>query len=142
MTDEEAKELEGEIEILKQCQHAYIVGYYGTCKKNGKLWILMDYCAMGSIKDLMKACSATLSEAQIAYVCYSTVQGLIYLHARNVIHRDVKAANILLTEDGKIKLADFGVSEQLSSAASTSNKMIGTPLWMAPEVILKQKYDN
>eukprot|EP01104_Vermistella_antarctica_P012772 TRINITY_DN375_c0_g2_i1.p1 TRINITY_DN375_c0_g2~~TRINITY_DN375_c0_g2_i1.p1 ORF type:complete len:1031 (-),score=222.49 TRINITY_DN375_c0_g2_i1:26-2911(-) len=136
------EEIEKEIEILKQCSHANVVGYYGTAKKDNALWILMDFCALGSIKDMMDTTQITLTEQEIAVVCAQSLRGLVYLHAMNVIHRDVKAANILLTEDGQVKIADFGVSEQLSDASADTEGIAGSPYWMAPEVSMKKPWDG
>jgi len=135
-------ELQKEIDILKKCSHQNIVCYYGTCQLANSLWILMDYCDIGSVRDMIELCNKPLKEDQIAYILQQSLQGLLYLHAMNIIHRDVKAGNILLDGLGAVKIADFGVSEQLSDAVSKSDTRIGTPLWMAPEVILGKQYDN
>jgi serine/threonine protein kinase/N-acetylneuraminic acid mutarotase len=136
------EELQKEIDILKKCSHQNIVCYYGTCQLKNTLWILMDFCDIGSVRDMIELCNKPLKEDQIAYVLQQSLQGLLYLHSMNIIHRDVKAGNILLDGLGAVKIADFGVSEQLSDAVSKSDTRIGTPLWMAPEVILGHKYDN
>jgi len=136
--------LKREIEILKKCSHSNIVSYFGTCKtKDNTLWILMDYCDVGSVRDLIEVCNKPLKQAQISYILRESTQGLLYLHqVEKIIHRDVKAGNILIDGNGAVKLADFGVSEQLSDAVFNTNKRIGTPLWMAPEVILGKSYDK
>ncbi|KAL6046573.1 germinal center kinase 1-like isoform X2 [Balamuthia mandrillaris] len=130
--------LREEIEILKACKHPNIVPYFGTVASSQKnvLWILMEYCGVGSIRDLIELCDSPLNEDEIAVVCVNTLKGLVYLHSANIIHRDVKAANILVNHKAEIKIADFGVSEKLraTSKGRTSSKMLGTPLWMAPEV--------
>lgn len=140
------EEIQKEIEILRKCKSSYIVNYFGTCTTSTHLWvtfynkipitfykILMDYCAGGSIRAVIETLDKTLTEEQVAYVCKCTLQGLVDLHGMNIIHRDVKAANILLTLDGKVKIADFGVSEQLDAKVKES---IGTPLWMAPGMLV------
>lgn len=90
----------------------------------------MDYCDIGSVRDMIELCNKPLKEDQIAYILQQSLQGLLYLHSMNIIHRDVKAGNILLDGLGAVKIADFGVSEQLSDAVSKSDTRIGTPLWM------------
>lgn len=104
----------------------------------------MDCCGVGSVKDLMKMTLETLEEEQIAYVCRETLKGLLYLHSMNIIHCDVKAANIMLTIDGQVKLGDFGVSEQIQrgTVRVTASDFVGSPLYMAPEVIVKDRYGN
>jgi hypothetical protein len=136
--------LQKEIEILKKCKNKNILSYYGTVVKDYEVWILADYCAVGSVKDLMKITLETLEEDQISQVCNEVLKGLSYLHSNGIIHLDVKAANILLTLDGIVKLADFGVSEQIQrgSMMITANDFIGSPLYMAPEVILKGLHNN
>lgn len=139
-----------EISILKQCRHHFIVQYYGCFFKEQHLWILMDFCKRGSIEDLLQDTPGrTLPEDQISQFLYAALEGLSYLHSRNIIHRDVKAANLLRTEEGYVKLADFGVSSQIRQINSQnpglmksySRKNVGTPLWMAPEVLLQTGHD-
>lgn len=134
--------IQKEVEILKLCRSSAVVAYYGTCLRHNETWILMDYCGMGSIKDMMKLCMETLTEAQVAYIAFETLKGLAYLHGRNILHLDVKAANILATESGAVKLADFGVSEQLEKMQKTSIDYVGSPLFMAPEVIRRTGYTD
>ncbi len=102
----------------------------------------MEYCAGGSVSDIMHACNAPLEEAVISYICAETLAGLVYLHALGRVHRDIKCGNILLTDNGEVKLADFGVAAQLTSTLSKRNTFIGTPHWMAPEVIQASQYDG
>lgn len=104
----------------------------------------MDYCALGSIRDMMLTCNQPLTEAQIKFVTFHTLLALIYLHSRNIVHRDVKAANILLNQQAQVKIADFGVSDRLQDLATDGHKTetVGTPLWMAPEVINKKGHDS
>jgi len=134
--------IQKEIDILKQCQHDNIVQYYGSTDKGKVLWILMEFCGGGAVNDLMASMPAkTFSEQQIAAIIAESLKGLIYLHSKNIIHRDIKAANILLTETGQCKLADFGVSGQMKDEFGKKNTVTGTPLWMAPEVVDGDKYD-
>jgi len=97
----------------------------------------MDYMALGSIRDMIDARASPLTEPELAYVCAYMLQGLNYLHARGIIHRDIKAANVLLSDQAEIKLADFGVSEVFTNVSNKST--VGTPLWMAPEVLRRQR---
>ena len=126
------EELKKEIDILKTCRHPNIVCYYGTCNTSKNLWILMDYCGMGSVRDMIEAREKVLVDEEIQYILMHSLKGLSYLHTRGIIHRDIKAANILMTKDGEIKLADFGVSEQLSGAIEQADDVAGSPHWMAP----------
>jgi len=137
-------ELEKEIDVLKKCKHPNIVAYYGTYLKDDEVWIIMDYCGAGSLKDVLKLSQDILDERQAKYVMANTVKGLLVLHSMNILHLDIKCANILLTEQGDVKLADFGVSTQLSSNATLmkATDYVGSPLFMAPEVIKKDKYGS
>ena len=101
------KALEQEIDVLKKCNSPNIVSYFGSCSKEDQLWILMDFCACGSIKDVMKSTLETLDEVQLAFVCTETLKGLIYLHNMKIIHHDIKAGNLLLTEKGEVKLGFY-----------------------------------
>lgn len=130
-----------EINILKQCNSKYIVAYRGSYIKDGKLWIAMEFCGAGSLSDLMAICDVVLSEDQIAAVMQQCLEGLTYLHANKKIHRDIKSGNILLTHAGECKLADFGVSAELTNTLAKRATMIGTPYFMAPEVLEQSQYD-
>uniref|UniRef100_A0A672LFP4 Mitogen-activated protein kinase kinase kinase kinase n=1 Tax=Sinocyclocheilus grahami TaxID=75366 RepID=A0A672LFP4_SINGR len=122
-----------EIIMMKDCKHSNIVAYFGSYLRRDKLWISMEYCGGGSLQDIYHV-TGPLSESQIAYVCRETLQGVYYLHNKGKIHRDIKGANILLTDNGYVKLADFGVSAQISATLAKRKSFIGTPYWMAPEV--------
>ena len=98
----------------------------------------MDFCVHGSLRDLMDHMDKPLQEHVVAHVCMGALAGLAYLHSKNIIHRDIKAANILLDGNGTPKLADFGVSRQM--ADTWAKTMVGTPLWMAPEVAKMNSY--
>eukprot|EP01132_Coremiostelium_polycephalum_P003594 gene3594-4476_t len=132
--DETFDDLVVEIDILNRCNHNNVVKYYGSWVKGDELFIAMECCGGGSITEIYQELSVPLTESQIAYVCRETLKGLEYLHNNCVIHRDLKGANILLTDGGEVKLADFGVSGLLDKQ-SKRNTFIGTPYWMAPEVI-------
>ncbi|KAH7623904.1 putative Serine/threonine-protein kinase dst1 [Nannochloris sp. 'desiccata'] len=139
---DEMDSIQKEIAMLRDCNHPNIVRYYGAWRAPDALWIAMEYCAGGSVSDIMHACNAPLEEAVISYICAETLAGLVYLHALGRVHRDIKCGNILLTDSGEVKLADFGVAAQLSSTLSKRNTFIGTPHWMAPEVIQASHYDG
>jgi len=140
--DAQAADLKREINILQSCSCKQIVAYGGAFVKDGQLWISMEYCGAGSLSDLMAICDTTLGEREIAGVMYQSLLGLDYLHSQKKIHRDIKSGNILLTDDGLCKLADFGVSAELSTTLAKAKTMIGTPYFMAPEVLMNLEYDN
>jgi len=139
--DNDLEDIMKEIDFMKGCRSPYIVRYFGSYFKDSELWIVMEYCGAGSVCDMMKICDNTLSEDQIAVVCKDVLNGLAYLHGLRKIHRDIKAGNILLNNKGASKLADFGVSGQLSDTMAKRQTVIGTPFWMAPEVIQEVGYD-
>lgn len=140
--NEDTTALVREIHILSQCHSKYIVAYKGAYEKDQHVWIVMEYCGAGSICDIMAICDLVLDEAQIAVVLKKALLGLQYLHSQNKIHRDIKAGNILLTDDGECKLADFGVSAEVSHTMPKRTTTIGTPYWMAPEVLQAHEYDG
>ncbi|BFZ12358.1 hypothetical protein BsWGS_15397 [Bradybaena similaris] len=125
--------IQQEIIMMKDCKHANIVAYYGSYLRRDKLWIAMEYCGGGSVQDIYHV-TGPLPESTIAFICRETLKGLGYLHRRGKMHRDIKGANILVTDDGDIKLADFGVSAQITATMCKRKSFIGTPYWMAPEV--------
>ncbi|KAL4631090.1 mitogen-activated protein kinase kinase kinase kinase 2-like isoform X1 [Arapaima gigas] len=130
--------IQQEITMMKECKHKNIVAYFGSYHRNTKLWICMEYCTGGSLQDIYHV-TGPLKEKQIAYVCRETLQGLHYLHETGKMHRDIKGANILLTERGDIKLADFGVAAEITASVAKRKSFIGTPYWMAPEVAAVEK---
>ncbi|XP_054890123.1 misshapen-like kinase 1 isoform X6 [Poeciliopsis prolifica] len=143
VTEEEEEEIKLEINMLKSySHHRNIATYYGAFIKKGpagqdhQLWLVMEYCGAGSVTDLVKKTKGNcLKEDWIAYICREVLRGLSHLHAHHVIHRDIKGQNVLLTENAEVKLVDFGVSAQLDKTIGRRNTFIGTPYWMAPEVI-------
>lgn len=131
---EEVKDIQQEIQFLSSLKSVpNITHYYGSYLKGHKLWILMDYCAGGSVRTLLKP--GPLQEKYISVITRELLIALQFIHEHNVIHRDIKAANILISKEGRVKLCDFGVAAQLSSTALKRTTMAGTPYWMAPEVI-------
>ncbi|XP_019903032.1 mitogen-activated protein kinase kinase kinase kinase 3 isoform X8 [Esox lucius] len=130
---EDFEVVQQEIIMMKDCKHSNIVAYFGSYLRRDKLWISMEYCGGGSLQDIYHV-TGPLSESQIAYMSRETLQGLYYLHNKGKMHRDIKGANILLTENGYVKLADFGVSAQITATLAKRKSFIGTPYWMAPEV--------
>nr|XP_025045495.1 mitogen-activated protein kinase kinase kinase kinase 4 isoform X7 [Pelodiscus sinensis] len=140
---DEEEEIKLEINMLKKySHHRNIATYYGAFIKKSppghddQLWLVMEFCGAGSITDLVKNTKGnTLKEDWIAYISREILRGLAHLHAHHVIHRDIKGQNVLLTENAEVKLVDFGVSAQLDRTVGRRNTFIGTPYWMAPEVI-------
>uniref|UniRef100_A0A3Q3FTN2 Mitogen-activated protein kinase kinase kinase kinase n=1 Tax=Labrus bergylta TaxID=56723 RepID=A0A3Q3FTN2_9LABR len=130
--------IQQEIFMVKECMHHNIVAYFGSYLCREKLWICMEYCGGGSLQDIYHV-TGPLSELQIAYVCRETIQGLGYLHAKGKMHRDIKGANILLSDNGDVKLADFGVAAKITATIAKRKSFIGTPYWMAPEVAAVEK---
>uniref|UniRef100_A0A0P4WQ27 non-specific serine/threonine protein kinase n=1 Tax=Scylla olivacea TaxID=85551 RepID=A0A0P4WQ27_SCYOL len=120
-----------EIRFLRSLRHPNTVTYIGCYLKESTVWLVMEYC-LGSASDIIEVHRQPLREEEISAICEGCLQGLSYLHSLGKIHRDVKAGNILLTENGTVKLADFGSA----SITSPANSFVGTPYWMAPEVIL------
>ncbi|KAI5617373.1 mitogen-activated protein kinase kinase kinase kinase 5 isoform X6, partial [Silurus asotus] len=130
--------IQQEIFMVKECTHHNIVAYFGSYLCREKLWICMEYCGGGSLQDIYHV-TGPLSELQIAYVCRETLQGLGYLHSKGKMHRDIKGANILLADNGDVKLADFGVAAKITATIAKRKSFIGTPYWMAPEVAAVEK---
>jgi len=153
-SNSEADKIMSEIDILSRCNSPYIVGYYECFVKpptkrldQSQMWIVMEYCEGGSILDFIESCGGLRSypegEEVIRAVCASIVLGLEYLHGvANVCHRDIKCGNVLLTNDGHVKLADFGVAAELTNTLNKRKTVVGSPFWMAPEVIEESNYDG
>ncbi|KAG7494584.1 serine serine/threonine-protein kinase 4-like [Solea senegalensis] len=139
--ESDLQEIIKEISIMQQCNSPHVVRYYGSYFKNSDLWIVMEYCGAGSVSDIIRIRNKTLTEDEIATILQSTLKGLEYLHFMRKIHRDIKAGNILLNSEGQAKLADFGVAGQLTDTMAKRNTVIGTPFWMAPEVIQEIGYN-
>lgn len=136
-----------EIDILSECKNRYVVNLYETYYHEDKLWMMLEFCPGGALDDIILDLEKGLDETTIKCLCRQMVEGLAFLHSCGVIHRDLKAGNVLLTETGDIKLADFGVSAKSKTPQARRNTFIGTPYWMAPEVVVTETmhdetYDN
>uniref|UniRef100_A0AAQ5Z6B4 non-specific serine/threonine protein kinase n=1 Tax=Amphiprion ocellaris TaxID=80972 RepID=A0AAQ5Z6B4_AMPOC len=130
-TNEKWQDIIKEVKFLQKLRHPNTIEYQGCYLKEHTAWLVMEYC-LGSASDLLEVHKKPLQEIEIAAITHGALQGLAYLHSHNMIHRDVKAGNILLTEPGQVKLGDFGSA----SIVAPANSFVGTPYWMAPEVIL------
>jgi serine/threonine kinase 3 len=125
--DSDILEIIKEISMMQQCDSDFIVKYFGSYLKDTHLWIVMEFCEYGSVSDIMKLLQRTLFESEISIIVCDVLKGLEYLHLKKKIHRDIKACNVLLSKNGRSKLADFGVAGQLSDNMSKRNTVIGTP---------------
>ncbi|KAJ1639881.1 kinase-like domain-containing protein, partial [Pavlovales sp. CCMP2436] len=128
-----------EIAMISACNSDYVTRYHASYIHGTTLWIVMEFVDGGSILDIMK--TQRLSEPEMAVLLGEVLKGLSYLHNEGKIHRDIKAANLLVCATGAVKLADFGVAGQLTQTMSKRNTFVGTPFWMAPEVIAQSNYD-
>ncbi|KAL4609556.1 serine/threonine-protein kinase 10-like isoform X1 [Arapaima gigas] len=134
-SEEQLEDYITEIDILAACRHSHVVALMEATFFEGWLWILIEFCPGGALDDIMLELERGLSEQQISEVCCQTLQALSYLHQHHIIHRDLKAGNILVTMEGQVKLADFGVSAKNANTLQKRATFIGTPYWMAPEVV-------
>jgi len=129
------KDIENEIQILEGCNHENIVAYYGSFIKQKTMWICMEFCGAGSVSDMYNQLQSPLAEPEIANIMFYSLKGLDYLHHIHKVHRDIKGGNILLNDKGQVKLADLGVAANLEATLAKRNSFIGTPYWIAPEII-------
>ncbi|XP_054547270.1 serine/threonine-protein kinase 10 isoform X2 [Talpa occidentalis] len=135
-SEEELEDYIVEIEILATCDHPYIVKLLGAYYFDAKLWIIIEFCPGGAVDAIMLELDRGLTEPQIQVVCRQMLEALHFLHSKKIIHRDLKAGNVLMTLEGDIRLADFGVSAKNLKTLQKRDSFIGTPYWMAPEVVM------
>uniref|UniRef100_UPI00358F8F39 LOW QUALITY PROTEIN: serine/threonine-protein kinase 10-like n=1 Tax=Myxine glutinosa TaxID=7769 RepID=UPI00358F8F39 len=135
-SEEELDDYMVEIDILASCEHPNIVGLLDAFYFENKLWIMIEFCSGGAVDAIMFELERGLQELEIQVMCRQILEALDYLHSHRIIHRDLKAGNILLMLDGSVKLADFGVSAKNNSTLQRRDTFIGTPYWMAPEVVM------
>lgn len=142
--DDDVGDIQREVALLTQLRDApNITHYYGCFLDGPRVWIVMEYAQGGSVRTLMKACKdGVVEEKYVSVITREVLSALSYLHKSSIIHRDLKAANILITATGKVMLCDFGVSALLVTASSKRNTLVGTPHWMAPEVAQGSAYDT
>ncbi|KAL8848815.1 MAG: hypothetical protein Q9221_006193 [Calogaya cf. arnoldii] len=138
--EDDVEDIIQEISILSELHSPYVTKYHGSFLRGSDLWIIMEFCSGGSCADLLKP--GLIPEEYITIIIRELLMGLEYLHGDKKLHRDIKAANVLLGANGQVKLADFGVSGQLSATMTKKNTFVGTPFWMAPEVIKQSGYDH
>ncbi|KAJ3424280.1 serine/threonine-protein kinase [Anaeramoeba flamelloides] len=139
-TRDDLEDIQKETSILQQIKSPYLIKYYGSYLQGIRLWMVTEYLEGGSIRELMKP--GPLSESCIIVILHSVLLGLEYFHSQGKMHRDIKADNILVSGDGSVKICDFGVSGNLDECTTKPKSFVGTPFWMAPEVIKKQPYNE
>ncbi|KAJ2916361.1 hypothetical protein MD484_g4030, partial [Candolleomyces efflorescens] len=128
-----------EILVMKESQHPNIVNFLESyLVKNNELWVVMEYMEGGALTDIIE--NNTMVEDQISSICLETCKGLMHLHSQSIIHRDIKSDNVLLDAQGRVKITDFGFSAKLTNQKSKRATMVGTPYWMAPEVVKQKEY--
>ncbi|KAL7714980.1 non-specific serine/threonine protein kinase [Entamoeba marina] len=140
--DADFQDIRKEIDMLKVLRSPYIIQYYTSVVRNEEFWIIMEYCFYGSVADMMDILNITLSEDVIAQICYDALNGLKYLHEMKKIHRDIKPANFLITQTGDVKLGDFGIATTLNEKSCHHKTLIGTPYFLAPEIVNESGYNE
>jgi len=141
LTKDNKKMLITEIEIMKSSKHPNLVEYLDCFSVNGYLWVAMEFMDGGCLTDILEEYEfLQMAASTIALVCRESLKGLAYLHAYHRIHRDIKSDNLLLCTSGEIKLADFGYAAQLTESKAKRQTIVGTPYWMAPELIRGHEY--
>uniref|UniRef100_A0A158Q818 Protein kinase domain-containing protein n=1 Tax=Elaeophora elaphi TaxID=1147741 RepID=A0A158Q818_9BILA len=140
LEDDESQDVMVEVSILTQCKHPNIVELYDAFTMCNRITLLLEYCGGGAVDSIMMELSRHLTEQQIHYIMKEILKALDFLHGKNVIHRDLKAGNVLLTSDARVKLADFGVSALCKDGREVRSTFIGTPYWMAPEVMICETF--
>ena len=137
------KTIINEVGIMSQYKHENIISYIDCYLINEMIWLVMEYMNGGCLTDIIESHDQIpLNENVISYICNETLKALTYLHSFHCIHRDIKSDNLLLKKDGTVKLSDFGYAAQLTKQKSNRTSIVGTPYWMAPELIRSQKYDE
>ncbi|KAJ3449936.1 p21-activated protein kinase [Anaeramoeba flamelloides] len=136
--EQNMKMIQNEIAMMRSCKHKNVVEYVGSFLSGDNLWVAMEYMDGGNLTEVISVCK--MSEPQIAVVCKENLRALNYIHGLNRIHRDIKSDNVLLNTNGAVKLADFGYCAQLTEEVTKRNSVVGTPYWMAPELIRGQDY--
>jgi len=143
LNSDSAKLITTEIRIMKTSQHPNVVQYIDAYIVNDQLWVVMEFMGGGCLTEILEQFEhVKLTEPQVAFVVKETLKSLIYVHEMHRIHRDIKSDNILLSESGEVKLADFGYAAQLTQQQQKRNTVVGTPYWMAPELIRGHDYDT
>lgn len=133
--DDNDHDIGRELYFLKTLKSPFIVNFYNSFVYKGDLWIVMEYCDVGSLLDLYRASKQPLNEQQIKAIIACSLLGIAYIHERRSIHRDIKAGNLLISSSGKVKVSDFGISTRLTDSITKRKTVIGTPYWMAPEIV-------
>ena len=143
ITKKTKKAIITEVSTLSEYRHENVVNYIECYLINEMIWLVMEYMDGGCLTDIIdQHDEIPLQEEHIAFVCHETLKALCYLHSFHCVHRDIKSDNILLKKDGSVKLSDFGYAAQLTKQKQTRTSIVGTPYWMAPELIRSQKYDE
>lgn len=138
---EDLESLLREIRILSDVRSPYLTRYFETFLMGSDMWVVLEYCGGGSCGDLLRVFKR-LGEGAVAFIAERALRGLQYLHSNNLVHRDVKLQNLLITSDGEVKLGDFGVSAEVTFTRTKRKTLVGTPHWIAPEVILGNPYNT